>query len=213
MLEIKTYFRLLTRRTREAVSGFIAQPGVWAYIDSNGRLANIPNDSTTQDQPEMLRLVMTKKTASQYESHEIKQTTAEALYEAKVDTDGYQKYCTDGSLVSYTEGVPLTPAYRIAPAPSSESKYSLAADIGKLRPATWGDMVVAITDKLEAGELHFSTVSPKPYGGDDVWYVVGTGHLISKIEELASTTGHQGFQAGNGDLNGFVPISDGVGAL
>lgn len=184
MLEVKTLLNKLHRPVRLIAEGFVAKPGVWAYINSTGYLTGIASDSTSQPQPKVLKMIMNVATSETYEGHDTKVgriSTLEGIFRAAVDGDGFQKYDTLGSAITYTQDMYLTPAYRITSADTSDSRYADAADIGKLRPAGDGDVVIAKVERFDGDVLEFITVSPKPYGGDDIWSISGSGSVVDQL--------------------------------
>lgn len=184
MLEVKTILNKLHRSVRLITEGFAAKPGIWAYINSTGYLTAIANNSTSQSQPKVLKMIMNVATSDEYVANDIKVgriATLEGIFRAAVDSDGFQKYDTQASpaVITYTTDMYLTPAYRTTSDGTSDSKYAAAADIGKLRPATYGDTVVAKVERFNGDVLEFITVSPKPYGGDDIWSISGSGSIVN----------------------------------
>jgi hypothetical protein len=217
MLEVKTLLNKMHRPARPTAEGFTANPGQWAYISSSGLLTNIATDSETQHQPAVLKMVINVATSETYEGHETRAArraaTLEGIFRAAVDSTGFQVYDTQAVpvAITYTQGAYLTPAYRITSAGTSDTHYSAPADIGKLRPAGVGDLIVARVEQFDGATLEFMTVSPKPYGGgDDVWEAKGSGALLDQKPILFGDA-RMFTPSGSGDISVILPVVDGAG--
>ena len=167
MLNVLTPLSKVHRASRRVDKDtFIAAPGLWAYINSSGVLANIASTSTNQTQPQVLKIVLGNASSNQYESNDIEVgsiSTVEGYFRASADTNGYQKLASDGtSSLTYAQGAALTPAYLVTGTGDSSVTYAAAADIGKLRPAATGDVVVARVENIDSTNnvLTFETVTP-----------------------------------------------------
>lgn len=172
MLDVKTPLSKLHRPARRIndVSTFTAVPGAWAYLESD-KLYNIPTTSTNQAQKKVLKIIMGNASTSQYESNDIEVgriATIEGVFRAQVDSNGYQVTMGGASAttaITYDQGDELTVAYLITSATATTAtSYSKAADIGKLRKATTGEVVVARVEAHDATSsyLTFETVTPYP---------------------------------------------------
>jgi len=180
MFDVKTILNKIHRPVRPVARGFVCQPGLWAYLDNDGILHNIPNTSETQAQPQVLKPMFNTVANERYEGNDVvvgRVATLEGVFRAYVDSSGFQVTDNAGNAIVYAQGMPLTPAYRIHSVPVADFRYALPADIGKLRPATYGDVVVAYVEwAIPAGRvIEYMTCSPHPYGGDDLWDVIGSG--------------------------------------
>ena len=218
MLEVKTIFNKIHRPARPTADGFIGIPGQWCYIDSSGLLTNIATTSTTQTQPKVLKMVVGVANSETYESHDTRSArrvaTLEGVFRASVDDSGFQKYDTQGTpvAITYTQGMLLTPAYRTTTVGTSAPHYSPQTDIGKLRPAGDGDLVVARVENFDGTTLVFSTITIKPYeGNDDVWSVEGSGSLTDTLPVLYGDA-RMITPTASGDMVATIPELEGVGA-
>jgi len=174
MLDVKTPLSKIHRASRHVDQDtFAAVPGSWAYYDGSAdELKNIATDSTNQDQPPVLKIIMGNASTNIYESHDIEVgsiSTLEGILRASVDSEGFQVYMGGVSAttaVDYAQGDELTVAYLITSATATTgASFSKPEDIGKLRPvATNGETVVARVESYDstAGVLTFETVSPYP---------------------------------------------------
>lgn len=215
MLEIRTFYSRFHRPARHVASGFTIKSGMWAYIDSNGALTNIPNDSDDQDQPKVLKMVLANRSTTDYYSDHDgvvgRIATIELPIRAAVDSDGYQVYDTLGGAISYTAGTPLTPAYRTTSTACADDRYANPEDIGKLRPAYPGDIVVAHVERIYNGLLEFRTASPRPLEGDSLWEIRGRGHLDSSSGTIDGVGDHTPTWSGSGDMGATAPTASGAG--
>jgi hypothetical protein len=214
MFNIFTPLRNIHRPVRQIVEGFVAQSGIWAYLDTDGKLNNIPNDSSTQEQPKILKPVMTIVNDNDYECNDSKVmrvATLEGPFRASVDSNGFQLTDSSDIAIDYDDVDYLTVAFRIAPETTTDIRYSKAADIGKLRPASFGDIIVAKVLRSDSTTLWFETMSPRPFGGDDVWRAVGSGALTSSISDIDGTGLWEGDIHGSGDLDSIIPSVEGTG--
>ena len=186
MFDVKTPLRILHRPVRKvAVSGMIAVPGQWGWIDNNGAINQIVDTPLTSKQPQVLKPIYNKIGSSYYETQETRAggriATVEGRFRAKVDSNGYQVYDCEAVPVkiTYTNGMALTVAYRVAASATSNLEYSAAADLGKLRPAQSGEVVVAEVEGGvdTSGNLHFITVSPYDQFGDSILLYAGQGSI------------------------------------
>ena len=174
MLDVFTPLSKLHRPARRVndVSTFTANPGVWAYLASD-KLYNITSTSTNQAQPQVLKPILGYASTSQYESNDIQVgriATLEGVFRAQVDSNGYQVLVggtgTEATTsLDYTVGGNLTVAYKVTSATAVTSQnfaFAQAADIGKLRPAVTGDVVVARLEAIDTTNslLTFETVTP-----------------------------------------------------
>jgi len=109
MLEILTILSKLDRVSRVVdPDSFVASPGLWGAIQSDGSIANCSAQAT-----ELIhKMVISSATASAYESHDIsvgRITTMETVgARCKVDEEGYEGTILQGDMlhVSYlTTGV------------------------------------------------------------------------------------------------------------
>ena len=166
MLDVKTPLSKVHRATRRVESGFVANPGIWAYLES-GVLKNIV---ATTSQEKVLKVVIGNASSSVYESHDVEVgsiATIDEVARMAVDTDGYQAVVggtgtTATATMAYATagGDDLTVAYRTTSATAGSSAYSKPADLGKLRFAITGDTVVARSESFSGGLLEYSTVTP-----------------------------------------------------
>ena len=91
MLEVLTPLSKCVRVTRSIdVDDFVANPGIWAYVDTDGSIKNQVGDAVAK----LNKIVMTSATDNIYESHDIEAgriTTLEGPsgIRFKVDLDGY----------------------------------------------------------------------------------------------------------------------------
>jgi hypothetical protein len=171
MLDVKTPLSKIHRTSRRVNKDtFLASPGLWAYVTTGNVLANIASTSTNQAQPKVLKIVMGNASSNQYESNDIEVgsiSTLEGVFRATVDGSGYQ--VTDSSSTAFTasdylQGTELTVAYKVTTVATSTYAFALAADIGKLRPALSGELVVARVENIDTtlNQLTFETVTPYP---------------------------------------------------
>ena len=170
MFDVKTPLSKLHRATRRiTVGSFVAVPGVWAAVNASGNLINIATNLTSGAQPKVLKPVLGNASTNVYESNDIKVgsiATIESPFRASVDGVGYQKVDAQSSTINnvtnYPQGADLSVAFRLAPSTEAGATYCLAADLGKLRPAFTGDVVVARVESLDAtnGILTYETVTP-----------------------------------------------------
>ena len=182
MLNIKTPLRLIQRRPLKINGSIVAVPGTWAYLDSSDRINNIASTSTNQAQSQCLKMIGNYDGISQYETRDVKVgriTGLESVFRAAVDGSGYQTQTTDGSTIQYVPGMELTPAYLVTTTPTPAYEYAYVQDIGKLRPAILGDVVVARFEKFdESGNFNFMTVTQHSSNVDST--TPGTGSLLAK---------------------------------
>lgn len=167
MLNVLTPLNKVHRASRRVdASTFVAAPGLWAYVTTQNILANIASTSTNQTQPQVLKIVLGNASSNQYESNDIEVgsiSTVEGIFRAQVDTNGYAKYASDGtSAMTYSQGAALSVGYRITGTATSAVGFVLAADIGKLRPAITGDVVVGRVENIDTTNnlLTFESVTP-----------------------------------------------------
>ena len=173
MFDVKTPLSKIHRASRRIASPttFVAVPGVWGYIDNSGNINNIPTTATaTTQQPQVLKPVLGNASANIYESQDIKVgsvATLETTFRAAVDGNGYQKVVGNGgttinNLTNYPQGADLSVGYITTATATTDKTYSLLADLGKLKPAQTGEVVVARVEQLDAtnGILYFETVTP-----------------------------------------------------
>ena len=171
MFDVKTPLSKIHRASRRIPSGFVAVPGVWAYVDNNGQLNNIPTTATaTTQQPKVLKPVLGNASANIYESQDIKVgsiATLETTFRAAVDGNGYQKVVGNGgtsisNVTNYPQGADLSVGYLTTATATTDLAFSALADLGKLKPAQTGEVVVARVEGLDAtnGILTFETVTP-----------------------------------------------------
>lgn len=166
MLDVKTPLSKVHRATRRIATTFVAAPGVWAYVTTGNVLTNIAATST---QPKVLKIVLGNASSSQYESNDVAVgsiSTLEGVFRAAVDTNGYQKFGSNGTSdisALYTQGAALSVAYTTATNGTNEAS-AMAADLGKLKPASTGDIVVARVENIDTTNnvLTFETVTPYP---------------------------------------------------
>jgi hypothetical protein len=207
MIDVKTPLSILHRPARWTAKGFIGRTGLWAYVSSRGVLTNIATDSTSQRQPKILKFLFNEADdTALYLRNDTKIrriATLEGIFRASVDGEGYQVYDTILDPVVYSGGDALTPAYRITNLPTTDPRYSDPEDIGKLRPATGGDLVVARVEKFDSvnGILDFITVTPYRFGQDDMWGHEGIGHLSGFIGTAEGEGNDVSFLLGVGDLS------------
>lgn len=174
MFDVKTPLSKLHRATRKISTGFTAAPGSWAYVDNSGVLNNIPTTATaTSQQPAALKPVLGNASANTYESNDIKVgsiATIESPFRATVDGVGYEKSNAGGTSINnttnYPQGADLSVAFLTTSSTGATTAtnliYSAIADLGKLKPAQTGEIVVARVESLDAtaGYLTFETVTP-----------------------------------------------------
>lgn len=215
MLEIRTFYSKFHRPVKKIASGFSIKSGMWAYLDSNGTLTNIATTSDDQLQPKTLKMVISGQSSdSNYENHDMslgKVSIVELPVSAAVDSDGYQKYDTLGNLITYNEGQLLTVAFRVTSTASADDRYGTAGDIGKLRPAYAGDIVVGEVIRLYNGYLEFRSVTPRSLEGDSEWEIRGRGALTDSVGTLTGEGDHTPLWQGFGDLSAGQPEVSGVG--
>lgn len=164
MLDIKTPLSKVHRATRRIADGFVAAPGLWAYVTTGNVLTNIAATST---QPKVLKMVLGNASSSTYESNDIAVgsiSTVEGVFRAAVSTSGYQKFGSDGTssiTALYTQGADLSVAYTTA-TDGTNAADSLTADLGKLKPAVTGEVVVARVENIDNTNniVTFEVVTP-----------------------------------------------------
>ena len=171
MLDVKTPLSKIHRLARKVdPSAVTAEPGSWISIQT-GSAVNLVGATNATQQP-ILKMVLGNASSNQYESNDIevgRLATIEGVFRATVDTDGYQKYVggtgtqTLSTAVTYTEGADLSVAYKTTSATAtSAAGISPAGDIGKLMPATTGNIVVGRVETHDStnSTLTFETVTP-----------------------------------------------------
>ena len=100
MLEILTLMNKIERVSRKIdPDNFLAVPGIWAEVDTDGSLVNI-----TTDTPGVLnKLVIGNASGNIYESHDVsvgRITTVESFgVRCKVDSEGYDGTINAGDLL------------------------------------------------------------------------------------------------------------------
>lgn len=164
MLDIKTPLSKVHRATRRIADGFVAAPGLWAYVTTGNVLTNITATST---RPQVLKMVLGNASSSPYESNDIAVgsiSTVEGVFRASVGASGYQKVGSDGvsSITAlYTQGADLSVAYTTA-TNGTNAASALTVDLGKLKPALTGDVVVARVENIDNTNnvLTFESVTP-----------------------------------------------------
>jgi len=100
MLEVLTPLTKVERVTRSIdPSNFVAVPGIWAALDSEGVLTNV----VTGTESGLRKLVISSSSASAYESHDVEVgriTTMESFgVRVKVDTEGYVHQVDQGDFL------------------------------------------------------------------------------------------------------------------
>jgi len=168
MFDVKTPLSKIHRATRRIPSTFLAVPGIWAAVGTNGSLYNIPTTCTAGGQPQVLKPVLGNASSSVYESNDIKVgsiATLETPFRASVDGAGYAKVRSDGTAygAALAQGADLSVAFVVTNATgTSNLTYSLLADLGKLKPACTDEVVVARVESCDVvnGILTFETVTP-----------------------------------------------------
>lgn len=167
MLDVKTPLSKVHRATRRIATGFAAVPGVWANLSTANVLTNI---TATSSAPMALKIVLGNASTSQYESNDVAVgsiSTLEGVFRAAVDTNGYQKFGSNGtSDISslYVQGAELTVAYTTG-TNGTDNTNAAAADLGKLVPAVataTGMLIVARVENIDTTNnvLTFETVTP-----------------------------------------------------
>jgi len=164
MLDVKTPLSKVHRASRRIAATFTAVPGIWGYI-STGVINNIANNSTNQTQPKVLKMILGNASTSIYESNDIEVgsiSIVEGVFRATVDGNGYQVLDSSATALVYAAGDPLTPAYKITSTPANTCAFADTADIGKLRLALAGEIVVARVEVCDTvnSQLTFETVTP-----------------------------------------------------
>jgi hypothetical protein len=104
MLEILTPLVKLHRVSRAVdPSTFVAAPGIWAALNSDGTLQNI----TTDTPPTLSKLVVNSASSNPYESNDVESgrvTTIEDIgVRVLVDTEGYTGTPTVGGLLAVSD--------------------------------------------------------------------------------------------------------------
>ena len=214
MLEIKTPLSKIHRPVRPVRDGYLGNYGTWGYIDSDGFINQIASTSTNQSQAKVLKLFINRSMSTRYESHDVKVgriATLEGLYRAAVNSDGYQVNDTLGNPITYNVGDRLSPAYNITSSPTTDTNYADATDIGKLRPSTRGETVVAHVENLSGGVLTFRSITPQPYGVDPIWNPAGAGSMVAGSDVIDGVGNSLTEAEGTGDLVAPADITDGVG--
>lgn len=107
MLEILTLMNKIERVSRRIdPDNFVAVPGIWAELDTDGSIKNI----TTDTPGKMNKLVIGNASANIYESHDVsvgRITTVESFgVRCKVDSEGFSGTIVAGEdlIVSTTSG-------------------------------------------------------------------------------------------------------------
>jgi hypothetical protein len=149
MLEILTILNKVDRVSRVVdPDSFVAAPGIWGAIQSDGSIANCDAASVKY----IHKLAMSSASSSVYESHDIEVgriTTMESLgTRVKVDSEGYAGTIAQGDLLFVSYNTTGT------------------STIGKLRSTTeagheTGDFeVVARAEEVGTDYLVYKTISP-----------------------------------------------------
>ena len=104
MLEILTPMRLVERVSRKILpASFVATPGIWAEVQSDGSIANI----TAGSPGTVTKLVIGSASSSIYESHDVQVGRITCLeshgIRVKMDTDGYVGTPTLGCLMAVSD--------------------------------------------------------------------------------------------------------------
>ena len=165
MLDVKTPLSKVqrtSRRLNQKTSFFV--PGNWGYV--SGGLLNAFVTGITAAQP-VMKLVMGNNTSNVYESNDVEVgsiSTVEGVFRAAVDSNGYQvmNASTTPAAITYNPGDDLTVAWATTATGTTSLVYAAAADLGKLHPATTGDVVVARVESVDSTNsvLTFETVTP-----------------------------------------------------
>lgn len=149
MLEILTILSKLDRVTRVVdPSSFVASPGIWAAVQSDGSVANCDAASVKT----LHKMIISSASSSQYESHDIEvgriATMESTGARVKVDAEGYAGTIAQGDMLYVSYNTTGT------------------STIGKLRSTTevgheTGDReIVARAEEVGTDYLVFKTVSP-----------------------------------------------------
>jgi len=100
VLEVLTHFNKIDRVSRIIdPDNFVAVPGIWAEVDSDGSLVNITTDTPAP----LNKLVIGNRSSNIYESHDTsigRITTMETIgIRVKVDSEGYDGTINQGDLL------------------------------------------------------------------------------------------------------------------
>ena len=149
MLEILTKLAPLDRVSRVVdPDTFVAAPGIWGAIQSDGSIANCDAASVKY----IHKLVISSASSNQYESHDIsvgRITTLESLgVRCKVDSEGYAGTIAQGDLLMVSYNTTGT---------STIGKLRSTTEIGH---ATGDHEIVARAEEVGTDYLIYKTISP-----------------------------------------------------
>ena len=154
MLELLTPMNKLERVSRKITpASFVAEPGIWAPVQSDGSLANV-----TTDTPELVnKLVITSASSNVYESHDVEVGRITCMEtqgaRVKVDSEGWY----DSAIGNITVGDLLY----VAASDGNEGKLaSVSSNPDTLSSGTYE--VVGRVEEVNStgGWIIYRTISP-----------------------------------------------------